>query len=238
MLQVIISIYRWTLGCIVFGLGAPLLIITTFLPPERLRFRAASWLSRSILFALGARLKLEGQLPTDRTYIFMANHASFADVFILPAVMQGSYTGIMATESFRYPLWGALARRFRAIPIRRKDRASAIASIGIAERLLNDGLSVLILPEGTRTITGRMGPLKKGGFHMALNTGAPIQVVGIEGAFRFKRKTSRLLRPGTITVRFGKVIPPERHKDMSLEEVMAEVREELLVLSGEVAVGA
>ncbi len=235
MLQVIISIYRWTLGFAVFLVGAPLLIIVTFLPPQRLRFRAASWLARSILFALGARLKVEGRFPTDRTYIFMANHASFADVFILPAVMQGSYTGIMATESFRYPLWGALARRFRAIPIRRRDRASAIASIDVAEKLLRDGLSVLILPEGTRTISGRMGPLKKGGFHMALNTGAPIQIVGIEGAFKFKRKTSRLLWPGPITVRFGKVIPPERHKDMSLEEVMAEVRQELLVLSGEAA---
>ncbi len=235
MLQIIISIYRWALGFTVFFLGAPLLIIITFLPPERLRFRAASWFARSILFALGVRLKIEGRFPTDRAHIFMANHASFADVFILPAVMQGSYTGIMATESFRYPLWGALARRFRVIPIRRKDRASAIASIDLAEGLLRDGLSVMILPEGTRTITGRMGPLKKGGFHMALNTGTPIQIVGIEGAFRFKRKTSRLLWPGTITVRFGMVIPPERHKDMSLEEVMAEVREELLLLSGEAA---
>ncbi len=237
MLQVIISIYRWTLGLVVFLLGASLLIIVTFLPPQRLRFRAASWLARSILFALGARLKVEGRFPTDQACIFMANHASFADVFILPAIMQGSYTGIMATESFRYPLWGALARRFRAIPIRRKDRASAIASIDVAEKLLRDGLSVLILPEGTRTITGRMGPLKKGGFHMALNAGAPIQIVGIEGAFQFKRKTSRLLWPGPIIVRFGRVIPPERHKDMSLEEVMEEVREELLVLSGEAAVG-
>ena len=235
MLQVIISTYRWILGYAVFFLGAPLLIIVTFLPPERLRYRAATWFSRSVLFALGARLKMEGRIPTDRAYIFMANHASFADVSILAAVMRRSFTGIMATESFRYPLWGALARRFRVISIRRQDRASAIASMGIAERLLQDGLSVVMLPEGTRTITGRMGPLKKGGFHMALNTGAPIQVIGIEGAYRFKRKTSVLLRPGPITVRFGKLIPPERHKNMSLEEVMEEVREELLVLSGEVA---
>ncbi|MEE9464454.1 MAG: lysophospholipid acyltransferase family protein [Candidatus Neomarinimicrobiota bacterium] len=237
MLQLLISGYRWILGLIVFSIGAPLLILTTFFPPVWLRFRVASWFARAILFTLGAKLKVEGQFPTDRTYIFMANHASFADPFILAAVMQGTFTGVMAYESERYPIWGALSRRFRAITIHRQDRASAIASIDIAEQRLQDGVTVIILPEGTRTLTGKLGPLKKGGFHMAINTKAPIQIVGIEGAFRFKRKTSRLLRPGPIIVRFGKVIPPERYLDQSMEQIMDTVRQELLMLSGEEPAG-
>ncbi len=237
IIQLFVSGYRWILGLIVFVIGAPLLILTTFFPPERFRFRVATWFARTILFALGAKLKIEGQFPTDRTYIFMANHASFADPFILAAVMQGIFTGVMAYESERYPLWGVITRRFQAITIRRRDRASAIASIAIAEQRLQDGVSVIILPEGTRTLTGKLVPLKKGGFHMAINTKAPIQILGIEGAFRFKRKTSRLLRPGPIIVRFGKVIPPERYLDQSMEQIMDTVRRELLLLSGEVPAG-
>ncbi len=237
ILQIIVSGYRWTLGLIVFAVGAPVLILFTFFPPLWLRFRVATGFARIILIALGAKLKVEGEFPTDRTYIFMANHGSFADPFILAAVMQGTFTGVMAYESERYPIWGVLTRRFQAITIRRRDRASAIASIDIAEQRLQDGVSVIILPEGTRTLTGKMAPLKKGGFHMAVNTKAPIQILGIEGAFRFKRKTSRLLRPGPIIVRFGKVIPPERYLDQSMEQIMDTVHRELLLLSGEAAAG-
>lgn len=208
-------------------------MILTFLPSDGLHFRGATILSRAILWALGARLRIEGTFPTDQTYIVMANHASFVDPFIIAAVMKGKCTGVMAEESMRYPLWGTLLRRFRVIPIRRRSRESARSSIMMAEDRLKAGYNVVILPEGTRTLDGKLGLLKKGGFHLAINTGAPILVIGIEGAFRFKPKTSWRLRPGPIIVRIGTAIQAEEYRRMSMAEVMEAVRSQLEILSGE-----
>lgn len=208
-------------------------MILLFLPTNGRHYRGAGVFSRAVLWALGARLRVEGTFPTDRTYIFMANHASFVDPFIIAAVMKGKFTGVIAEEMTRYPLWGTLLRRLRVIPIRRRDRESALSSIKVAEDRLQAGYNVVILPEGTRTLDGKLGLLKKGGFHLAVNTGAPILVIGIEGAFRFKPKTSWRLRPGPIIVRIGTAIHAEDYRQMSMTEVMEEVRSQLKILSGE-----
>ncbi|MBA7562585.1 hypothetical protein ES708_04238 [subsurface metagenome] len=233
-MEKLIAIYRWTLGYLVFIIGGIILLVVTFLPPEIMRYRFVSLFARTILLALGARVKVEGNPPRGRTCILMANHASFTDIFILAAIINGKTTGIMAQKSFSYPLWGTLLRRLCIIPIQRKNRESARQAICIAEERLCHGFNMIILPEGTRTLTGRMGPLKKGGFHMALNTGAPILPIGIEGAFRLKPKTTWIVRPGPITVRIGEPIPPERYRTMSMEAVMEEVCDQLLTLSGEI----
>jgi len=179
-------------------------------------------------------LQIIGTYPTDQAYIYMANHASFIDQFILGAIMKDKFTAVIAEKQAKYPFWGAILKRFRAVFIRRNDRNAAIASIKQAGERLKQGFQVCIIPEGTRTLNGRLGPLKKGGFHMALNTGAPILPIGIEGAFRFKPKNRLLLRPGPVIVRFGEPITAEQYRQMTMEEVMDEVRRQLLVLSGEV----
>ncbi len=237
MIQVIISVYRYILGYIVFLFGGTILIIATFLPPERLRYRAATLFCRSILRAIGVRLQLVGTYPTDPAYIFMPNHASFIDMFVMGAIMRDKFTAVMAEEQMKYPFWNTILNRFRVVLIRRGDRDAAIASMKVAEERIQHGYQVGVMPEGTRTTTGQLGPLKKGGFHMALHTGAPILPIGIEGSFRFKPKTSRLLHPGPVTVRIGKPIPAERYRQMTMEAVMEEVRQQLLVLTGEVPTG-
>jgi 1-acyl-sn-glycerol-3-phosphate acyltransferase len=220
------SILHWFLGILIFGLGGLILVVITFLPPEIMRFKAATLLCRAIIWSLGGRIRVEGNFPTDRNYIFMANHGSMLDPFIMAAILRGKFTAIIAHESQRYLLFGTLIKRYRVIPIKRKNLESALESIKIAEQRFADQYNVVILPEGTRTLTGELGPLKKGGFHMAINTKAPINVIRINGAFEMKPKTSWYLHPGPIDVRFGKIIEPDRYADLGIEGVMEEVRSE------------
>ena len=107
------------------------------------------------------------------------------DVFLFHLVPRGSYSGVTAVENFNYPVFSLLIRRLKAIPIERNNPRQAIQSIEKAERVLKDGIHIGILPEGSRTTTGKMLPLKKGGFHMAINTKTSIIPVGISGAFDF-----------------------------------------------------
>ena len=235
-MQAIVSVWHWFWGFLAFLLGT--LMILLLLPFEKLRFRSAAWLSWMVLWALGARLKIEGKYPRDRCFIFMLNHSTFVDTFIATAVLDGlRFTAVMAEEQMHYPIWGALLRRFKVIAIRRREPNAARAAIALAEDRIKSGINVGIMPEGTRTVTGKIGPLKKGGFHMAVNTGAPILVIGIEGGFKFKRKTSWHINPGPITARIGQPIEAATYSQLSMEAVMEEVRQQLLVLSGEMEPG-
>ncbi len=234
MILAVITFYRSLLGYLTLLIGGTIFLIITFLPPERLRFRAATFYCRAILLAIGVRLRIEGTYPTDQSYIFMANHSSFIDQFVLGAIMKDKFTAVIAQVQANYFFWGTILRRFRAVIIHRRDSTAALAAIKQAEERLKQGFQVGITPEGTRSLDGKLGRLKKGGFHMALDTGAPILPIGIEGAFRFKPKGRLLVRPGPVIVRIGEPITAKRYRQMTMEEVMEEVRQQLLILSGEV----
>ena len=73
---------------------------------------------------------------------------------------------------------------------------------------LADGVSIAIAPEGTRSLSDRLGPFKKGAFHIAMQAGVPIVPIVIRNAGELMWRNSFWLRPGTVDVR---VLEPDRH---------------------------
>ena len=163
----------------------------------------------------------------------MMNHSSFLDVFIFPLIPNGCYTGLTARKNFKIPVFSALLRRINAIPIERKNLGAAIESIRVAEKVLTQNIHIGILPEGTRTLSGRLGLLKKGGFHMAINTNTPIVPVGISGAFNFKPKNRWWTKPVPIVINIGEAIKTNTYDELRLEELIDLVKMKLKQLSGE-----
>ncbi len=96
MTKALVSIFHWVCGYLVFIIGGTILLLASCLPFERLRYRAATYLCRTLVWASGIRLRIEGNYPTDQSCIYMANHASFMDMFILGAIMKGKFTGVVA----------------------------------------------------------------------------------------------------------------------------------------------
>ena len=131
------------------------------------------------------------------------------------------------------PVFSALIRRIKAIPVERKNLEAAIESIKKAEKVLNQNIHIGILPEGTRTLSGQIGPLKKGGFHMAINTNTSIIPVGVSGAFNFKPKNRWWTKPVPIKINIGTAINTHRYNEMGLEELKNIVEKKLKQLSGE-----
>jgi 1-acyl-sn-glycerol-3-phosphate acyltransferase len=133
-----------------------------------------------------ARVQLEvigaDRVPTDRAYVYMSNHQSHIDVPVLVGALPSPTLRMVAKkELFRVPVWGRAMRAAGMVMIDRSDREAAIASLDIAKQQIADGVSVWIAPEGTRSRTGELGPLKRGGFHIAVDTGTPIVPVAIRG---------------------------------------------------------
>ena len=183
---------------------------------------------------MGLTLTVKGQENIDKTksYIIMGNHQSLFDVFVIPCAVTKPFIGIEASYHFDYPLWGWLIKKWGNIPIDRSNRKNAIKSIEKAENVLKKGVSIGILPEGHRTLTGKIGEFKKGGFHLAKNTKADILPLGIsKGLFYFKNKLSWKLNPQQVTITIGKPITYYSYKDLSVDQLKEKVKEVITTLA-------
>ncbi len=144
----------------------------------------ARWFGRRVIDVLDVRLTATGsdRVPQGRAYVYMSNHQSHLDIPMLYATLPSPSIRMLAkTELFRIPLWGRGLREAEFVEIDRSNHASAVRSIEHAAQLLRDGVSIYLAPEGTRSRDGRIGKLKKGGFHLALETGTPIVPIAISG---------------------------------------------------------
>ena len=177
---------------------------------------------RCLLFSLGVHIQALGNFPKQGKYIIMCNHTSFIDVFTFPCYINGYFTAISAKKNFKIPLFGTMLRLIKAIPIDRSNHEKAIKSISFAEQFLVDSeFNVVILPEGTRTLSGSLGSFKKGGFHMAINTNLPILPIVSLGSFDYKPKNRFILRPQVVTIKVGSPIYPANE---SIESLMDKTR--------------
>ena len=105
--------------------------------------------------------------------------------------------------------------------IERKNRIQAIQSIKEAENIIkNLGYHVVIFPEGTRTIDGKLQKFKKGGFHMAINTNTSILLIVHKNTYLYKPKNRWTLSPRVIEVVIGPVIDISGYDRNNIDELI------------------
>jgi 1-acyl-sn-glycerol-3-phosphate acyltransferase len=159
----------------------------------------ARWFGRRVIDLLDIDLHSRGaeRVPPGRAYVYMSNHQSHLDIPMLYATLPSPTIRMLAKkELFRIPFWGTGLRKAEFIEVDRSNHMRAIQSIEYAARLLRDGVSIYLAPEGTRSLDGRIGKLKKGGFHLALDTGAPIVPVAIRGTINILPRGGKVMQKG------------------------------------------
>ena len=207
------------------------LFVALFISPKYLH-PLARFLSCFVLLGAGQIIKMEGKTPDPKKgpYLYLFNHQSLLDQFLIVSTIKEFVSAVGAEHQFSWPIWGRLIKRLGAIPIVRDDLTKAIHSLTLAEDEIRKGTSFLIAPEGTRTLTGKMGEFKKGLFHLSLNTGVTIIPIGLIGAFRAKNKKDWRIYPGCITDKFGQPVYQPYYKNMSVEELRDDIRSKIAVL--------
>ncbi|MGE0396648.1 MAG: lysophospholipid acyltransferase family protein [Kofleriaceae bacterium] len=171
------------------------------------------WFGRRVVELLDVRLHASGaeRVPPGRAYVYMSNHQSHLDIPMLYATLPSPTIRMLGKkELFQIPLWGRGLRAAEFIEVDRSNHAAAVKSIEYAKRLVRDGVSIYLAPEGTRSRDGKVGPLKKGGFHLAIETGTPIVPVAIRGTIDILPRGARSARLGRdVSVTIGAPIPVE-----------------------------
>lgn len=169
---------------------------------------AVLWtLSRTLGVAMfGIRTRFREKVPRTGGLILLSSHQSHLDPLLLGLACDRRLSSVARSSLFNFGPFGAVIAALGAIPI---DRDSpSVTSMKTVIAALKRGIALMIFPEGTRTKTGRLGPLKPGFIPLARRSGVPILPVAIVGAWECWPRTSLLPRPGRIRLEFGEVLHP------------------------------
>jgi len=185
---------------------------------------------RGLMAILGLRLERSGtENLRDGSQILMFNHVNLLDLLVLAATWPEGGTVVYKQEFHRIPVIGSTMRRLGFIPIDRADRASGLAGLEqAARRVREEGATVLIAPEGTRSGHGGLLPFKKGPFHLAVATRVPVVPMVQLGNAERMPPGRRLIRPGRLEVRYLPPVDPSGWRADDLAAPMAELRARFL----------
>lgn len=221
------SLKLFFIGLVTLPSGLLILLLAPFDRTGKLVDRISRWWSWAILRIGGVRLKVEGldRLDPSRQYIFMANHRSNIDIPVLvQSLAEFQLRWLAKKELLFVPFFGWAVLASRQIIVDRSNRSRAIAILRRAREKIAGGISVVIFPEGTRSISGQLLPFKKGGFVLALRTRTPIVPVVINGSGTILPRRDWRIRPGEIEVIIGEPLPVEQYHPANIPSLVGHVR--------------
>ncbi|HYJ45575.1 MAG TPA: lysophospholipid acyltransferase family protein, partial [Pyrinomonadaceae bacterium] len=177
--------YGWALlmaGLLLIFPGVPAILVEWATRRFKVVYPVASFGARVWLRLIGVRVTVKGHenLLPDRAYVLISNHRSYLDPPALLTSLKKRLGFIAKKELLRVPVLGQGMRYVNAIAIDRSNRTRAIQTMQEAAEKLRSGISFVVFAEGTRARPGQLLPFKKGGFYMALETGAAIVPVAIK----------------------------------------------------------
>lgn len=187
----------------------------------------ARFWARAILATCGVKPLVEQgreNLP-ERACILMPNHESHLDPPTLIRRSRSPISFLTKHTLFWFPIFGQGIWLIGMIPINRTNREKAFESIDKAAAKIQRGKTVLVFPEGTRSVTGELGSFKKGGFVMAVQGGVPIVPIGMAGSGAILPKGFNRVRPGPLVLSYGEPIDTSGYGHDDKEALMARVRE-------------
>lgn len=182
------SIWSWIAlaGSLVVGL--PIMAVTRL--ATRSRDPGRYWTGRIFRIAgmVAARLnplwrfRWSGRPPTDprHPYVVVSNHESFADILLI-SFLPWEMKWLSKASFFRIPVVGWMMSLAGDIPVHRGDARSAARAMLACRDRLRRGVSVMIFPEGTRSMKPDLLPFKDGAFRLAIDEQLPILPLALAG---------------------------------------------------------
>lgn len=176
----------------------------------------------------GVKVVLNGleHIDPNQAYIYAANHQSWFDIFAILGKLPVQFRWLAKQELFKIPILGGAMSAIGYIPIDRSDRRKAFESLNRAAAQVQNGTSIVIFPEGTRSPDGVLQSFKKGGFILAIHSQQPLVPISISGSYRILPKQAGWeLHPGVIEMTIGRPIPTAGYTTRDRDILISKVRE-------------
>lgn len=161
-----------------------------------------------ILTFVRVTVKGRENVEKGRSYVFVANHQGAYDIFSIYGYLNHNFRWMMKKSLEKIPFVGFSCRVSGQIYVDNSSPSAILETMRDAEKQLSSGMSVVVFPEGSRTLTGKMGRFKRGAFTLATEFNLPVVPITIDGAYSVMPRTALLPRPGHITLTIHKPITP------------------------------
>jgi 1-acyl-sn-glycerol-3-phosphate acyltransferase len=163
---------------------------------------------------------LKGEGP----YIFMSNHQGSYDIFALLGCLPFQFKWLAKKELFSIPFFGWTMAAAGYVSIDREGTRETVEAMNEAAQKIQDGMSVVVFPEGSRSPDGAIQPFKKGGFTLAIKSGVPIVPITITGSREIMPRDRLTITSGKIQIQMGYPIETQDCSLKERESLMEKVR--------------
>jgi 1-acyl-sn-glycerol-3-phosphate acyltransferase len=199
----ITSVFYWIRGLLFFAVPLPFVrLLAPRLDRERLERICHVW-AHAVLRGMGVRV-ISNEMPdnTSEPCIYVAPHVNLLDPIVLMTVLPPGYRAVELDRHFAWPLYGRILHHLEHLPLSHSSPSSTRESLRRTEACLRSGVSLVVLPEGHRTRTGRRGQFGNWIFRVAARMEVPVVPIAFHGAWERLRTDTGRITPGEWRVMF------------------------------------
>lgn len=200
-----------------------LFILLSFRP--KVGFYFAKFWSKALIKIAGVKIISENieNIPGNEPVIFIANHQSYFDIPVLYATIPSEFRILAKKSLFFIPIFGWHLYLSKNISIERNNPLKASKAIRKAQEALKNNVSILLFPEGTRSINGKLQPFKKGAFFLSKKVNKKIVPIVIKGTSEVLKKGSIKVKKALVFINFLSPISEKEINNLSQEELSAKI---------------
>ncbi|SES84931.1 lysophospholipid acyltransferase family protein [Anaerobranca gottschalkii] len=174
---------------------------------------------RSAFWLAGVKVEVEGlENLLDRNMIFVGNHQSMVDIPVMLGYIPGIKGFIAKKETKKLPIINWWMEEINCVFLDRHNIRQGMKDMAKAKGLLEEGKSLVIYPEGTRSKSDQMGEFKKGSLKIGVQAGVPIVPVAISGSYKIFEE-ERKIKKGKVKVKIGEPIFIERLSEEEKKDI-------------------
>lgn len=230
-------VYQWLVFMPVFLLLTILTAITVmiFAPIFGSKFwgyHPPKWWSRLTCWLALCRIKSSGHenLNRNQSYVFVANHQGSFDIFLTYGFLNQNIKWIQKASLRKIPLVGFASEKAGHVFVDSSSAASRTRTIQEAKSEITSGVSIMMFPEGARTLTGKMGRFKRGAYHIAYDLKLPIVPLTINGPYDVFKRGASLINSGKMELIIHKPIPTKDLEESEIPKLIEDTKQ--IIYSG------
>lgn len=186
-------------------------------------FYPASFWGKFVCWITMVKVTVSGKENIDpkKPYVFVANHQSAYDIFVAYGYLGHSFRWMMKKSLEKIPFVGWSCKKAGMVFVDNSSPAAIKETMATARQQLQNEMSLIVFPEGSRSWNGKMTSFKKGAYLLAVQFNLPIVPITIDGAFDVMPRFKKLPMWGKVKLTIHKpIMPPEggfRVKDVMTE---------------------
>jgi 1-acyl-sn-glycerol-3-phosphate acyltransferase len=172
------------------------------------------------------------RVVANASYVIASNHLSYLDTPVVLANIPVQFRFLAKRGLFKIPFLGGHLKRGGHIPVPREDARAAVRTLTEAGQIIREnGISILVFPEGGRSHDGNMRVFKDGAAFLGIKAGVPILPIAIIGTREVLPFGSGHIRPGRVTLRVGEPIETKSRATRDRTVLTEEIRRQIVAMS-------